>query len=106
MKRTIDWDRIRPMIDDLYKTDAEKGGISNFDPVFMLKIMFLQSIHNLVDETMEIKLYSNIIFMNFRDYPEKVPDARTIWLFGERMSENHMDKKIWKEIWSGSMRKE
>jgi len=51
----------------------------------MVKIMFLQSLYGLVDEAMEIELYSNIRFMNFLDYPESVPDARTIWLFRERI---------------------
>lgn len=48
---------------------------------------------------MEIELYSNIRFINFLDYPESVPDARTIWLFRERIANNHKDKEIWKSIW-------
>jgi IS5 family transposase len=99
MKDIIEWDRIKPLLSDLYNNDTEKGGRPNFDPVFMVKIMFLQSLYGLVDEAMEIELYSNIRFMNFLDYPESVPDARTIWLFRERMANSHRDKKIWKEIW-------
>ena len=48
---------------------------------------------------MEIELYSNIRFINFLDYPESMPDARTIWLFRERIADNHKDKEIWKSIW-------
>ena len=99
-KDIIDWDRIKPLLSDLYKNDTEKGGRPNFDPVFMAKIMFLQSLYGLVDEAMEIELYSNIRFMNFLDYPESVPDARTIWLFRERIANNHKDKEIWKSIWN------
>ncbi len=99
MKDIIDWDRIKPLLSDLYKNDTEKGGRPNFDPVFMVKIMFLQSLYGIVDEAMEIELYSNIRFMNFLDYPESVPDARTIWLFRERIANNHKDKEIWKSIW-------
>lgn len=65
----------------------------------MVKIMLLQSLYGLVDEAMEIELYSNIRFMNFLDYPESVPDARTIWLFREGIANNHRDKEIWKSIW-------
>jgi len=85
MKDVIQWDCIKPLLSDLYNNDTEKGGRPNFDPVFMVKIMFLQSLYGLVDEAMEIELYSNIRFMNFLDYPESVPDARTIWLFRERI---------------------
>jgi len=99
MKDIIQWDRIKPLLSDLYNNDIEKGGRPNFDPVFMVNIMFLQSLYGLVDEAMEIELYSNIRFMNSLDYPESVPDARTIWLFRERIANSHKDKKIWKEIW-------
>ncbi len=60
--------------------------------------MFLPSLYSLVDEAMEIQLYSNIRFMNFLDYPESVSDARTIWLFRERIADNHKDKEIWKQF--------
>ena len=98
VKEVIDWERIRPLLGDLYTNDSEKGGRPNFDPVFMIRIMFLQSLYNLVDESMEMELYSNLRFMNFLDYPDKVPDARTIWLFRERLSKNNKDKKIWKQF--------
>ena len=62
--------------------------------VFMVKILFRQSLYGLADEVMRIKLYSNIKFMNFLGYPESVPDARTIWFFRERIASNHKDKKI------------
>ena len=99
MKNMIDWDRIKTLFPDLYSNDTERGGRPNFDPVFMVKIMFLQSVYSLVDEAMEIELYSNIRFINFLDYPETVPDARTIWLFREWLSKNYLDKGIWKSIW-------
>ena len=76
MKDIIDWDRIKPLLSELYKNDTENGGRTIFDPISMIKIMFLQSLYGLVDEAMEIELYSNIRFMNFLDYPESVPNAR------------------------------
>ena len=54
MKDVIDWDRIRSLLSDLYKNDTEKGVRPNFDPVFMVKIMFLQSLYDLVDEVMRL----------------------------------------------------
>lgn len=44
MKDIIGWDRIMPLLSDLYKNDAERVGRPNFDPVFKMKIMFLQSL--------------------------------------------------------------
>jgi len=36
--------------------------------------------------------------MNFLDYPERPPDARTIWLFRERLSTTGRDRVIWNEL--------
>lgn len=44
MKGITDWNRIKPLLSDLYKNYTEKGRRPNFDPVFMMKIMFLQSL--------------------------------------------------------------
>ena len=98
MKTVIEWERIRPLLNDLYINNTEKGGRSNYDPILMVKILFLQSIYGIVDESIEKEIHNRLDFMNFLDYPESVPDARTIWLFRERLSNNHTDKKIWKEI--------
>ena len=99
MKDVIDWEGLRPMVSDLYRNDTEKGGRPNFDPVFMMKVLFLQSVYNLADETMEKKMHDRVSFMNFLDYPGKIPDSRTIWLFRERLSSTGMDRKIWDLVW-------
>jgi IS5 family transposase len=99
MKNMIGWNQFRPILDDLYRNDTQAGGRPNFDPVFMVKIMFLQSLYGLVDEAMERGIYERISFINFLDYPESIPDSRTIWLFRERLSSTGKDKMIWKETW-------
>ncbi len=47
----------------------------------------------------KIELYGNLRFINFLDYPDTVPDARTIWLFRERLSKTGKDKALWKDVW-------
>ena len=36
--------------------------------------------------------------MNFLDYPDQYPDARTVWLFHERLSKTGKDRFIWNEL--------
>ena len=36
--------------------------------------------------------------MNFLDYPDQYPDARTIWLFRERLSKTGKDRIMWNEL--------
>ena len=99
MKKMVQWESFRPILSDLYKNDTDQGGRPNIDPVLMLKILFLQSVYNLVDESVEREMHNRIDFMNFLDYPENIPDSRTVWLFRERLSSTGKDKVIWKSIW-------
>jgi hypothetical protein len=90
----IDGERIKPILNDLAMNDTERGGRPDFDPVFMVRMLFLQLLYGLVDEAMEMELCSDIRFISFPDYPETVTDAGTIWLFRERIANNHRDRKI------------
>ena len=99
IKKIIDWESLRPLLKDLFTNDTEQGGRPNYDEILMVKILFLQSIYNIVDESMETEIYDSVRFINFLDYPERVPDQNTIWLFRERLSKTGKDKALWKEIW-------
>ena len=99
IKKIIDWESLRPLLKDLFTNDTEQGGRPNYDEILMVKILFLQSIYNIVDESMETEIYDSVRFINFLDYPERVPDQNTIWLFRERLSMTGKDKALWKEIW-------
>ena len=52
-----------------------------------------------MDEKLEKEPYDRISFHNFLHYPDKMPDARTMWTLRERMSSTGMDKYIWSELW-------
>ena len=99
MKNIIDWNSVRPLLNDLYTNNTENGGRPNYDPVLMVKILFLQSVYGIVDESVEIQMHNRLDFMNFLDFPEYIPDARTVWYFRERLSVTGKDKTIWKDIW-------
>ena len=94
----IDFEKFGPILSDLYKNDSEKGGRPNYDEILMVKTLFLQSIYSIVDEYMETEIYDSVRFINFLDYPERVPDQNTIWLFRERLSKTGKDKALSKEI--------
>ncbi len=99
MGNQIDWESLRPIFDDLYVNDTGKGGRPNFDPVMMAKVLFIQSIYNLVDESVEREINNRIDFMHFLGFPDRIPDSRTIWLFRERLSSTGKDKIMWNAIW-------
>ena len=74
----IDFEKIRPILSDLYENDTEKGGRPNYDPILMVKILLLQQWYNLSDPQVEREIRARISFLNFLGYPEKLPDRNTI----------------------------
>ena len=99
MEKLVNWEAFRPMLANLYRNNTDIGGRPNNDPILMVKVLFLQSVYNLVDEAMEREMHDRVSFMNFLNYPDSVPDSRTIWLFRERLSSTGKDKMIWHMIW-------
>ena len=85
-------------MNDLYHNDTDHDERTNIPVKIMIKVMFLQSMFNMVDEQAETLIKDRISFMNFLDYPDQYPDARTIWLFRERLSKTGRDRIIWNEL--------
>jgi hypothetical protein len=61
----IDFEKIRPILLDLYENDSEKGGRPNYDPILMVKILLLQQWYNLSDPQIEREINDRISFMSF-----------------------------------------
>src|SRR5512137_2056901 len=94
----IDWERFRPIAEELYDNKTERGGHPNIDCVLMIKILVLQQWYSLSDQRMERELANNVSFINFLGFPEIIPDSTTIWLFRERLMEKGKIESIWQEL--------
>lgn len=93
----ISWDKFRPILDTLFKNNGE--GRPHEDVVLMTKVLVLQSWYGISDERIETECEDRLTFQNFLDYPKKVPDARTVWLFRERIAKQQgKEKEIWSEL--------
>jgi transposase, IS5 family len=95
---SIEWERFRPITEDLYDNKTEKGGHPNFDSVLMIKILVLQQWYCLSDQAMERGIADRLSFMKFLGFPETIPDSTTIWLFRERLIEKGKLDSIWQEL--------
>ena len=69
MSIQIGWKSLRSIFDDLYRNNTVEGGAPNIDPILMIKILFLQSVYNLVDEHVEREMHNRIDFMHFLGFP-------------------------------------
>ena len=94
----IDFERIRPILSDLYENNTDRGGRPNYDPILIVKILLLQQWYNLSDPQIEREIRDRISFLNFLTYPQKLPDRNTIWYFRERLSKTGKDRLAFNEI--------
>ncbi|MEM3499002.1 MAG: transposase [Conexivisphaerales archaeon] len=63
--------------------------------ITMVKILFFQSLYV---KQAEKEIHDRISFMNFLDYPDLLPDSKTILFFREGLSRTGRDNIIWKEL--------
>ena len=87
--RVVDFEVFRPELDKaLSYTSGPQGGRPPYDPVMMLKVLVIQTANNLSDERTEFLINDRLSFMRFLGLglSDRVPDARTIWLFRERLT--------------------
>ena len=85
----IDFEVFRPELEAaLAYSNGAKGGRPPFDPVMMFKVLVIQTVNTLSDERTEYLINDRLSFMRFLGLglADRVPDARTIWLFREKLS--------------------
>ena len=88
-RSAVDFELFRPELNAaLSYTDRTEGGRPPFDPVLMFKILVIQATNNLSDERAEFLINDRLSFMRFLGLglADRVPDARTIWLFREKLT--------------------
>jgi transposase, IS5 family len=85
----VDFELFRPTLDAaLAYSDGVKGGRPLLDAVMMFKVLVIQAANNLSDERAEYLINDRLSFMRFLELGlgDRVPDARTIWLFREKLT--------------------
>ena len=88
-RSVIDFEIFRSdLVEALDYSDGAQGGRPPFDPVLMFKILVIQAANNLSDERVEFLINDRLSFMRFLGLglSDRVPDARTIWLFREKLT--------------------
>jgi IS5 family transposase len=88
-RAAVDFETFRPDLNaTLSYSNGSLGGRPPFDPVMMFKILVIQAANNLSDERTEFLINDRLSFMRFLglSLSDRVPDARTIWLFREKLT--------------------
>src|ERR1700745_4139577 len=97
----VDFETFRPELNAaLSYSDGSQGGQPPFDPVMMFKILVIQAANNLSDERAEFLINDRLSFMRFLGLglEDRVPDARTIWLFREKLTVAGAIKRLFEQF--------
>ena len=89
LNATIDWNIFRPTLETIRERERKSNaGRPPLDTVLMFKVLMLQSLYNLSDDATEYQIRDRLSFMRFLGLTlgDRVPDAKTIWLFREQLT--------------------
>ena len=98
---TVDFEMFRETLEEgLYRERQTKAGAKPYDYVLMFKILVLQRMYNLSDEQTEYQIVDRTSFRNFLGLAsgDKVPDARTIWAFKERLTGKNLYDRLFADF--------
>jgi len=97
LKQLIHWEDFRNTLNQIRPTSPKsKAGRKPFDVVMMFKLLVLQHLYNVSDDQIEYQVRDRYSFSRFldRDPSDKVPDAKTIWLFREHLIKRSLIKPL------------
>ena len=97
----INWESFRSALSVVHEKERKSNaGAKPYDVVMMFKILVIQSLYNLSDDALEYQIMDRISFMRFLGLSlgDRVPDAKTIWLFREQLTKAHLIKKLFRRF--------
>lgn len=98
----IDFEFFRKPLQEFFDKDVDrsKGGRPAYDYVLMFKALILQRYYNLSDDTIEYAILDRLSFMRFPGLGinDPVPDAKTIWLFRDKLTAAGMVEKLFSHL--------
>ena len=101
LNEIVNWEQFRDTLEKVRDKDRKSNaGRKPFDVIIMFKIMILHSLYNLSDDQLEFQIRDRLSFMRFLGLGigDTVPDAKTIWLFREQLTEAKLIKKLFDQF--------
>jgi len=101
LNECVNWDVFRPELETIREKERKgPAGRKPFDVVLMFKVLVLQSLYNLSDDAVEYQVRDRLSFMRFLGLGigDRVPDAKTIWLFREELGRAGLVKRLFERF--------
>lgn len=97
----VNWEQFRPTLEKAFEgIDYSQGGRPPFDRLMMFKILILQEYYGLSDDQIEFQLLDRLSFQKFigQNLHDIVPDAKTIWLYRQTITEAGVIDKLFIQL--------
>ena len=101
LNEVIEWKSFRPVLMKVREKERKSNaGAKPYDVVLMFKSLVIQSLYNLSDDEVEYQILDRLTFMRFLGLGpgDRVPDAKTIWLFREQLKEAGLVEELCKRF--------
>jgi IS5 family transposase len=102
LQQWIDFEEFREPLEEALpsKSGSSKGGRPSMDCVMMFKAILLGKMYNVSDDQLEFVIADRLTFQRFLGLTldDKVPDAKTIWAYRERLGENGTLEKLFAQL--------
>lgn len=89
LSNVVDFEIFREIIEKavLNKDKKSNAGAKGYDPVMLFKVLILQRLYNISDESTEYQIIDRISFCDFLGLAsgDKIPYQNPIWLFREKL---------------------
>ena len=90
LKEILDFEQFRPILEPVFAKEDRKSnaGRRGLDPVFMMKVLFLQRLYGLGDKQAEYQIKDRLSFREFLGIGsvDDVPDEKTIWKYKDALA--------------------
>lgn len=102
LSSVINWEIFRPAFKGFRKHEQSNMGRPPYDEILMLKILILQQLYNLSDDQTEFMIRDRFSFLRFLglNHHSNIPDAKTIWLFREKIKEAGLERDLFDKFTS------
>ena len=100
----VPWEEFRPHLEAVWRKPANQressAGRKPWDAVVMFKAIVLCALYNLSDDQVEYQIRDRLSFVRFLGLglEDKVPDAKTVWLYREQLSQAGMIKTVFENF--------
>ncbi len=93
----VKWEIFRPVLEKaIPRPSYKKGGRPPYSNMLMFKILVIKRLFNLSLDQTEYQINDRVSFMKFLgiDFGDRVPDAKTIWLYEDLLSKSECGKEL------------